>query len=151
MTVETMLWLTRELRNNLHFVIHGLLYARWSIIYSAGPAICNITTAPPHPAARGDAVRRLAGRINCCVELRSQCDVTLLCRTLVLYLLQPCAFTWPSHIRTWTEKRFPARCQTYFRSSLVIKSGRQVRKPHGGPHMSGPFKDFFVYLWLRAS
>ena len=142
-------WLTRELRNNLHFVIHGVLYERWSIIYSVGPAICNITTAPPPPLpspASGDAVSRLAGRINCCVELWSQCEVTVFWQPLALYLLQHCVFTRPSQIRTRIQKRFQGRCQIYSRRSLLRKSGRQVSELHGGPHTSRPFKACWLLL-----
>jgi hypothetical protein len=74
---------------------------------------------PPTPPAPGDAVSPMAGRINCCVQLRSQCEVTLLWRTLALYLLQHCVFTSPAHIRTRTEKRFPARCQISFQTFLA--------------------------------
>jgi len=75
---------------------------------------------PPSPRANGDAVSRLAGRINCCVQLRSQCEVTLFWQTLALYLLQHCVFTWPSHIRTRIERNVSQAAATLLQMFLAI-------------------------------
>ena len=89
----------------------------------------------PLPRALGDAVSRLAGRINCCVELRSQRHVPLHRRTLAPYV--QCLNMTVPHQDT-NREAFRSPLPDLLQKFLANKEWN----PMDGPHTSRPFTDF---------